>query len=213
VKCRGFRVGGHGRWFPGARATASSSGRRLGPRRPTGADAMGRLPLPPAASAVHSPRGRRLSGPATGNLNPPSSFGHFAQDVTGPLLSSSVRLPRGRPKRCVRSGAAASAHRMQLLCRSAVSRTACGRSGSGTRRRITTAFPCRSLAKSTSSITAQPLKARTAGSRSKSPATRSTGWGFRNDAAREPRLPRHAPNRSAKGAHSGEARNGRRRRR
>jgi hypothetical protein len=135
VKCRGFRVRDHGRRFPGARATASSNGRRLAPRRPAGPDAMGRLPLPPAASAVRSRRGRRLSGPDPRNLNPPS-FGHFVKDVTGPLLSSSVRLPRGRPKRCVRSGAAASVHGMWPFSGPAASRMACGRSGVGTRRRI-----------------------------------------------------------------------------
>jgi hypothetical protein len=162
VKCRGFRVRGHGRWSPGARATASSSGRRLGPRRHTGPDATGPLPLPPAASAVHSRRGRRLSGPDPRDLNPPPSFGHFVKDVTGPLLSSSVRLPRGRPKRCVRSGAAASARRMQLLCRPAVSRMACGRNGGGTRRRITTrGMPILNIDQSKSAMTAPDTGART----------------------------------------------------
>ena len=120
---------------PGRPGNGSSNGRRLAPRRPTGPDAMGRLPLPPAASAVRSRRGRRLSGPDPRNLNPPS-FGHFVKDVTGPLLSSCARLTGGRPKRCVRSGAAASVHGMRPFSGPAASRMACGRSGVGTRRRI-----------------------------------------------------------------------------
>jgi hypothetical protein len=97
VKCRGFRVRDRGRRFPSARATAH---RTAGGWPNAGT---------PAACAVHSRRGRRLSGPDPRDPNPPS-FGHFVKDVTGPLLSSCARLTGGRPKRCVRSGAAASVH-------------------------------------------------------------------------------------------------------
>jgi hypothetical protein len=96
---------------------------------------MGRLPLPPAASAVHSRRGRRPSGPHPRGLNPPPSCGHFAKDVTGPLHSSCARLAGDRPKRYVRRGAAASVG-MRPFSGPAASRMACGRSGVGTRRRI-----------------------------------------------------------------------------
>ena len=129
MKCRGFRVRDDRRRLPGARVTASSNGRRLALRRHAGPNAKGPLALPPADSAVHSRRGRRLSRPDPRDLNPPSSFGHFVRDVTGPLLSRCAGLPRSRQKRCARSGAAASVQRMRPFSGPAASRMACGRGG------------------------------------------------------------------------------------
>ena len=125
VKCNGFRVHGHDRLFPCSLATASSSGRRLNRHRHVVAGAA----APPPASVAPNRPGHGRSSPDNGNLNPPSSSGHFVKGVPGHLPSSGVLSTRGRPKRCVRSGAVASASCTQMLSRPAGSQNARGRNG------------------------------------------------------------------------------------
>ena len=114
-------------------------------------------------------------------------FGEHARDGDVPRVARDVQDGRGggRPPRHVRR---ACRHRRsdsdlhQPAQPQPSRRRAAGGQGStrsspiAEARRISTTFPCRSLARSTaSSITAQLPKARTAASPPRSPATRSTG--------------------------------------